>query len=77
MKIVCLNTWLGKRFNELMAYIKALANDVDIFCLQDTFLQVLDERPLPYWYRDIFSLYHLEFSLRFVSFLEVLHQDLF
>src|SRR3989338_5488710 len=37
MKLVSLNTWGGKLFQPLMAFITEQSKDTDVFCLQEVF----------------------------------------
>ncbi len=41
MRIVTLNTWCGKLFDELLPFLKEKSHDTDVFCFQE----VLDNKP--------------------------------
>ncbi len=37
MKLISLNVWAGRKFEELLDFIKQQSLDADIFCLQEVF----------------------------------------
>lgn len=37
MKIISLNIWMGKQFNELSQFIASQSHDMDVFCFQEVF----------------------------------------
>lgn len=47
MRLVCLNVWVGQRFNELTAFLKSEAGSTDVFCFQEMIDYSGEDSPKP------------------------------
>lgn len=51
MKIICWNIWAGRKFDELMTYLKEASVDTDVFCFQEVLSTTSKETMVDEFYR--------------------------
>lgn len=57
MKLISLNIWAGREFDELIKFLRSNADDTDVFCFQEVFDNSAQRKWINEFYRaDIFSM---------------------